>query len=814
MNAAPLLLGQQTYDGLGRQTSVDVAGRTTVYHYRPGLLPPIANTLSDGQRVAFTYEPQLGNVLLSTTSGDGPPECLHYHPQLARPLAADGALGILRWHFTPSGAVRADSWTVQGVEHGTQWRTSPGGKTLGFTDANGTEHQHLYDEAGRIVRVTVGQVSTTIAYDNLSRIHRETTYDPHNSRTLEKQLTYDTMGREATCTFTLNGDGKPQVFTQTLTYSALDQVTSRTWHDGKTQHEERFVYDARGRLVRYTTTSGSGPRDPFGNLIIEQRFILNALDGYRQVITTFSDGSKDIATFSYAAQDPCQVVAIDHSHPSWPARIDLNYDRQGRLVADSLGRVLTWDAQGRLQRVEYAGKSCEYRYSPDGRLRDRVIDGTLHRSFFSASQLTHEQQGDARLEIVGDGHSLFGLSKVAAGVRQTTLLGCDSQGSVRLESDDTTRPLRYGPHGTEHDNTSLQPFGYAGERREPLTGCYMAAGYRPYDPVLMCFLAPDSESPFGRGGLNAYAYCGADPVNRVDPDGHSWQAWVLGSAGLLLGAATTVASLGSAAPAIATLLAGGLGALSANSALAISSAALSAMSLGSGAAAIAMQAGGANEKAVSALGWLSLGTGIAAAVVGMVPKIARLATDLYNASGRAASKVSQFKPYHVGPGGNTRPASVIFGTGKRAEDVAFVPSLFGEGNAALVTHGHPLGMLMNGQGLADDAVNVARDLIAPRLAQMNYPEGQKLVLLACWGGKSGAAQKIANALNRPVEAYGEKLLLKNLASLQSSRSTGLAFRGNNLPLYKPSPWERLTSKADFMDSSKYRIARPKLYTPQ
>lgn len=38
----------------------------------------------------------------------------------------------------------------------------------------------------------------------------------------------------------------------------------------------------------------------------------------------------------------------------------------------------------------------------------------------------------------------------------------------------------------------------------------------------MRFHSPDSWSPFGGGGLNAYMYCMGDPVNRVDPTGHGW----------------------------------------------------------------------------------------------------------------------------------------------------------------------------------------------------------------------------------------------------------------------------------------------------
>jgi hypothetical protein len=35
----------------------------------------------------------------------------------------------------------------------------------------------------------------------------------------------------------------------------------------------------------------------------------------------------------------------------------------------------------------------------------------------------------------------------------------------------------------------------------------------------MRFHAPDTLSPFGKGGINAYMYCAGDPVNHSDPSG-------------------------------------------------------------------------------------------------------------------------------------------------------------------------------------------------------------------------------------------------------------------------------------------------------
>jgi RHS repeat-associated protein len=74
------------------------------------------------------------------------------------------------------------------------------------------------------------------------------------------------------------------------------------------------------------------------------------------------------------------------------------------------------------------------------------------------------------------------------------------------------------PQGSHLATNTL---GYTGQRRDPVTGCYhLGNGYRMYNPRLMRFQAADSMSPFGRGGINSYAYCLGDPINRQDPSGH------------------------------------------------------------------------------------------------------------------------------------------------------------------------------------------------------------------------------------------------------------------------------------------------------
>jgi RHS repeat-associated protein len=107
---------------------------------------------------------------------------------------------------------------------------------------------------------------------------------------------------------------------------------------------------------------------------------------------------------------------------------------------------------------------------------------------------------------------------------KTILLATDQQRSV-LNALHPNRPhtIAYTPYGHRpRENGLCNVLGFNGELPDPLTGHYhLGNGYRQFNPVLMRFNSPDSWSPFGEGGLNAYVYCLGDPVNRVELNGHS-----------------------------------------------------------------------------------------------------------------------------------------------------------------------------------------------------------------------------------------------------------------------------------------------------
>ncbi|WP_460053720.1 RHS repeat-associated core domain-containing protein [Pseudomonas sp. S2_D06] len=112
---------------------------------------------------------------------------------------------------------------------------------------------------------------------------------------------------------------------------------------------------------------------------------------------------------------------------------------------------------------------------------------------------------------------------------RAVLLATDRSQSIIGEIvDGQTKTIGYSAYGEQSAQQKVETrLGFNGQLREADIGWYLLGnGYRAYNPRLMRFHSPDSWSPFRGGGLNAYMYCVGDPVNRVDPTGHSWQTLI------------------------------------------------------------------------------------------------------------------------------------------------------------------------------------------------------------------------------------------------------------------------------------------------
>ncbi|WP_084614863.1 RHS repeat-associated core domain-containing protein [Pseudomonas batumici] len=166
----------------------------------------------------------------------------------------------------------------------------------------------------------------------------------------------------------------------------------------------------------------------------------------------------------------------------------------------------------------------QYRYDPLDRLVDCSLTGLPRlQCFYQKSRLATEIHGQVKHAFFQGQDTLLAQQQHQGATRDTTLLATDSQRSVlhALERAQQ-RAIAYMPYGHRAaDSGLLSLLGFNGERADPVTGHYLLGnGYRAFNAVLMRFNSPDSLSPFGKGGVNAYAYGEGDPINIVDPTGH------------------------------------------------------------------------------------------------------------------------------------------------------------------------------------------------------------------------------------------------------------------------------------------------------
>ncbi|MFD2645169.1 RHS repeat-associated core domain-containing protein [Pseudomonas japonica] len=569
-----LELGTQTVDVFGRVTGLQRGGFKQSYSYsvagrlgQPGVIAGDLATHRPKEEallldectfgVCESFTGQVAQTALDTSS--------HYSLQRRLLRVVDAFGQHTHYHYTREGIYRAQA----NHEMSSQVRRGSNGRV--------EEECSRVAGSGHVVR-------TTFTYDGRGR-ESQRRIEVSGFEELSLQRTYDENGR----------------LKRALTCQGSKNTVIR---------DENYTYSTSGSLLRYTCAGSHKP--------LTFDFEQEQIDFEHDPAGGVSKSTLKVTREAYGTHNVINACTYGGTGISAETLSELSVKREGRKT----GRVITCgsDTSGRLETLKYMYEGSttngEYKlaYNVNGRLHQiqdvkndyttaytydmagklvgrkdslRTVD-LLYRNNLPYAQIRHTHASDTvqRMVLVNqsDACELQRIDTTRAGKAGDsayTLEIKDAHGSIIASYDlsgNSTRFLSYTPYGerpTSHDDLSWR--GFNGEVLDPeMLGIYhLGQGYRVYSPWMMRFITGDSESPFGVGGANAYAYCYGDPVNYCDPSGHQVigrythserayfsdplvEAIVTGVIGLALGGAGGLAAFG----VMGAVVAGGLSAAS------------------------------------------------------------------------------------------------------------------------------------------------------------------------------------------------------------------------------------------------------------
>ena len=142
--------------------------------------------------------------------------------------------------------------------------------------------------------------------------------------------------------------------------------------------------------------------------------------------------------------------------------------------------------------------------------------------FYQDERLSTVREGEEKRTAIRYQDQPLAENHERAGTSEEQLLASDTQSSIlKVSSGKDSTAKVYTAYGYAPTDSLIRSMLSFNGEHTAVGGLYLLGnGYRAYSPQLMRFHSSDNLSPFNQGGLNSYAYCEGDPVNKVDPSGH------------------------------------------------------------------------------------------------------------------------------------------------------------------------------------------------------------------------------------------------------------------------------------------------------
>ncbi|KAK7211151.1 hypothetical protein V2G26_018329 [Clonostachys chloroleuca] len=513
---------QYTYDGAGKlkTTKYPVSGTSERSYDADGRQVQISQ---GSQSIKYSYSLDGVEIGIQYTDGRSQTRILDKHSRTVAEKDFNGNVTKTTFHELGQVARRSCEGDTIEYSYGTTNHTKM--QLLG-TQQNGQGPQqttYSYDGHGHVRRTIVKDtrtnkvwMDTTQIYDSLGRVQKTVTAsdlapEVRGERVLEYdgvgQLIKDTRSGESNSSSSevtrYRYDGNSNVVaneingkTSTMSFNSIDQRT-----------DAGFEYDANGRLVRDNEGSKYEFDDRDRLITVTQKRNMNQGPSAASQISTYSYSPDDYLS---GYKDDTQAVGM--------------YFDGGVASAMSLSPS--------------GGGSVE------GGGGEEKEDASI---FFDSGSGTPLCTVTKKKSGGGNAETRYMLNQLGSSVVVSPTHSSEGRPSYVAKSYDAygaPRNVSTSSPSSEAAGGASALLGFTSEFTSPTTSIvYLRA--RHYNPRLRSFLTmdprrslstPASSSPanndhhHGSGSTtrvteNRYAYCGGDPVNRIDPTGRSW-SWL------------------------------------------------------------------------------------------------------------------------------------------------------------------------------------------------------------------------------------------------------------------------------------------------
>jgi RHS repeat-associated protein len=527
----------RTYNHQGSTLAFDAAGQC------------VALTNAIGQTERYAYDEDGRPSTLTRFDGSAFRYLHDYNGQLTGVVWPDGEgvkynylpNGLTASVFGPDGAIAYDYYldgTPKSVTYpggaGQGYQIDRASRVIAATDPSGGTTLTRYDSQGRVEQRQYGGESLLYQYGTVNHVAGAPIGDRLTGRgVVNRQVAYDGYGAISAVT-SQDGDGKMLLSARYARDGArrLTGVTlsSQRSSDPAVNQVRTAAYDGLGQLTGVSTAYADGHTDT----------IAFAYDGNGNVASRSLNGSA--RTFTYNAIDQLTVPGV-------------TYDANGRMLADG-SRTYTYNAVDKITAVAASDGAAlaAYAYHADDSLAGVTVGEDATDFYYRGGTVTAAATSQAGGAPAWTGYLIDATGRRGAYPEgQPPSHYVTSRGSTSLVQQGAAPPtaLSHDPYGAAEGGTTLPAdtsFTWNQEYADPASGLvYLRARY--YNPALMAFMSMDSLHR-----ENRYGYCAGDPLNLIDPTGHSEVGNVFAMvAGAVVGIIATVLTEGAAAPVAAAV---------------------------------------------------------------------------------------------------------------------------------------------------------------------------------------------------------------------------------------------------------------------